>query len=259
MSEKNLLKEKYNNYAFVRKASVSRILLGLFIIIMSLILFFVLYDTELKNRSYYLLAINAIFLFSGIFVLISGNRIEYNRKDANILKSGIVGENKTMEILSMLPDDYYGFQNVTIKFEGRKSELDMVIVGKTGVFIIETKNHTGLIRGDYSEHDWLQYKIGRNGTPYNSNFYNPVKQVGTHIYRLANFLRTKKINVHITGIVYFSNEEATVHVSGSKDDMYVFSESDNGQKQMLSCILNNNDNLNEKTIQRISQILNRDL
>ena len=59
--------------------------------------------------------------------------------------------------------------------------------------------------------------------------------------------------------MYFSNEEATVHVSGNKDDMYVFSESDNGQKQMLSCILNNNDNLNEKTIQRISQILNRDL
>jgi len=141
------------------------------------------------------------FIYSGI-----------NSQRAKILDVGITGEEDIQEIIETLPDDYYGISNVNVWFEGKKSELDMVVVGKNGVFIIETKNHNGRITGDASDHDLTQRKVGRKGTPYSKDFYNPIKQVGTHTYKLSNFLKTQGIHVWVQRMVYFANSEAVVDI-----------------------------------------------
>ena len=130
-----------------------------------------------------------------------------------ILQSGLEGEEMTADIISAFPDSFYGFQNVKITYEGKTSEIDMIVVGPTGVFIIETKNMTGTIIGDYEDQEWV-HKKQVNGVTQSKKFYSPVKQVGTHVYRLANYLKDNGCSVYVASLVFFENKDADVQISG---------------------------------------------
>ncbi len=182
---------------------------------------------------------------------------EYYRSQAVSLERGIDGENTTASIISALPNDYYGFQNLIVSFDGKKSELDMVVVGKTGVFIVETKNYKGSIYGNYESHQWIQHKMGRGGTPYSKEFYSPVKQVGTHIYRLANHLRQYGVRVYVNGLVYFADPDTSVFVDGDNGGVPVFSADRNNPYEILYHITNVPEQLTEEEVLQICNILNR--
>ena len=159
-----------------------------------------------------------------------------DHKDMQILRSGISGEWVTAEELSLLPDDYTIFQDIEVEYDGKISEIDNIVVGKSGVFIVESKNHGGVIAGDYEDTYWTQDKISRGGRLYSKEIYSPVKQVSTHIYRLANLLRDNGVFTYVRGIVYFTNENTSVRISGNENDIPVFSYYDAGM--MRRAILN---------------------
>ncbi len=142
--------------------------------------------------------------------------------DREALGAGIAGETATANLIAQLPDGWYGIQNPVVAYQGKQSEMDMVAVGPGGVFIIECKHHNGRIVGRFDSHDWVQYKTGRAGGSYQKQFYSPVKQVGTHVYRLAHFLRQNGCQVHVTGMVFFTNPQAVVEVYGNPGDIPVF-------------------------------------
>lgn len=180
---------------------------------------------------------NGVFLF--IMLMIIGGGVFYSsfmRKKYDILKAGFSGEESTRKSIESLPDDYYAITNIKISYDGKQSELDMVVVGETGVFIIETKNHTGLIRGDAEASQFVQKKVGRGGTPYSKEMYNPIKQVSTHTYRLANFLKNRGVQVWVQGIVYFSNFDAELRISNISEKIPVFSRAENGEENMRNYI-----------------------
>ena len=150
----------------------------------------------------------AALLASGITAAVVGGQV-------NAIRSGVEGEESLQQLIRMLPEGYYGISNAEIVYDGQKSEIDMIAIGPQGVFIIENKNQRGYISGDYENKRFYQRKFSARGNIYMKDFYNPVKQVGTHVYRLANFLRENRINVWISGVVYFSNPETSVSVTGS--------------------------------------------
>ena len=84
----------------------------------------------------------------------------------DILVSGINGERIAAKVLAALPDSYTVFQDVEVTYDGKVSEIDNIVVGKSGVFIVEVKNHNGNITGDCEDTYWIQHKVGRGGTPY---------------------------------------------------------------------------------------------
>lgn len=174
---------------------------------------------------------------------------------AEIVAKGIEGEFTTQELIKSLPDNYYGFSNVQVTYEGQTSELDMIVVGPGGVFVIETKNLNGEIRGTYISRNWVQRKVGRGGSPYSNEFYSPVKQIGTHIYRLANFLRDNGAFTYVNGAVYFSNIEANVEVLGESNGIPVFSCWDHGEELLKDYILADEKKLNAETINKICKLL----
>ena len=140
--------------------------------------------------------------FSGIVIILPGAAILANfGGKRNMVKAGIEAEENTARIISHLPDDYTAIANVKVAHEGRVSELDMVVVGPTGVFVIETKSRRGDISGDV-DNKYL-YQTKGNFEMYTTKFYNPMKQVGTHVFRLANCLKKNQINVWVQGVVYF--------------------------------------------------------
>jgi len=176
---------------------------------------------------------------------------------ASVYASGIQGENATAEIVRMLPEQYFGVQNLQVTFDGKTSELDMVVVGPTGVFIIETKNMKGTIVGNYDSPQWSQRKVGQNGTPYSKSFYNPIKQVGTHVYRLANHLRANGINVRIESMVYFSNPDAEIQLLGTPAQTPVFSALANGTGDLHRFIMERDKKLTGEQVVQLAKHFNR--
>lgn len=165
-------------------------------------------------------------LFAG--TVTSGVIFAVKSNGANAIRSGVEGEKELKDLVACLPEGYCGVANAEIYFEGQKSEIDMITIGPEGVFVIENKNQRGCISGDYDSKRFHQRKISAGGNIYKKDFYNPVKQVGTHVYRLANYLRSQRINVWISGVVYFSNPETHVEITGD-GPVKVFSYNNRGQ------------------------------
>ncbi len=235
----DILTKKYSNYRWLT-------ILGFGACGLSFVLFAV---CTMTFNFGYCFPLMVTFLGGGIL-----GYIMYGKSE--ILKSGVDGEDSLEKIISRLPDSFVGYRNMKVNFNGQSSELDMVIAGPTGVFIIEAKNMRGYISGSYENPQWVQGKIGRGGTPYSSQFYSPVKQVGTHTYRLANVLRNAGARVHINPVVYFSNFDASVQVSGTGETP-VFSASNMGANELLQYIANREVVVSPTDLGNIVAILNR--
>lgn len=129
-----------------------------------------------------------------------------------ILQTGLNGENDTADILKALDENYNVFKNVHISVDGKEIEIDNIVVGKNGVFIIEVKNHNGTIEGNGNEDIWIQHKVGRKGGRYTKNIKNPIKQVKYQTFILSKFLKSKNINAWIESAVYFSNKKVNSRI-----------------------------------------------
>lgn len=167
------------------------------------------------------------FIFGMVFAIIktaySSTRYD---KDIEILSAGIEGEERALSaVSSLLPDTYDIYTNCIVSYEGEQSETDMVIIGPMGVCIVEIKNHKGLISGDWSGQRLYQTKEGHDDDE--KDFYNPVKQVGTHVWRLSKVLKDLGINTWVDGCVLFTNNDVKLDVAnknGINANVYTISD-----------------------------------
>ncbi|MDY0211256.1 MAG: nuclease-related domain-containing protein [Acholeplasma sp.] len=63
------------------------------------------------------------------------------------------------------------------------SEIDLLMVDKSGIYIVEAKNYAGTITGNWKDDDRLMIKHP-SGTSY--DFFNPIKQNTNHYRNLKN-------------------------------------------------------------------------
>lgn len=175
------------------------------------------------------------------------------RTNTAILKRGLEGEQRTERILSHLPDHYTVISDLTIHADGKESQIDHVVVGPTGVFVIETKNLNGIIEGKEEDREFYQHKVGRAGGEYGKPFYNPTKQVGTHVWRVSQFLKEHRIHTWVYGAVFFSNPAARVHVVATKTPVFSYQE---GPNRMLDYIVHRDgESLSKEQQQRIVHLV----
>ena len=148
---------------------------------------------------YYFLAAAAILAVVLVAWLIGAkNRNTDNRKSQGALewfftpeykRAGTRGEivaAKTIE--TILRDGDHLLTNVCIEYEGKPTELDIVIVNRYGVFIFEVKNYNGILVGGENDYEWMKYKTTRAGNVYESTVKNPIKQVKRQIFILSRYL-----------------------------------------------------------------------
>lgn len=93
----------------------------------------------------------------------------------------------------------------------KSSQIDHVIVSPYGIFVIETKNHKGMVFGDVSNSTWTQVLNGENGArAYGGHahytFFNPVRQNELHLQHLSEKLKIPRN--FMTGMIVFTNPEA---------------------------------------------------
>ena len=194
-------------------------------------------------------------LFAALLSLLFGIFIYNNAMD--ILAAGIKGERNAVKYVRLLPDSYTVFSNLSLAYRDKKSEMDLVIVGPTGVFIVEIKNQNGTIVGDVGGQSWTQHKVGRGGTPYAKRLYSPIKQVGTHVFVLANYLKSKGIRAYVSPVVYFANEETVVRVSGTDGKTSLFAASENGAGELIRYITSSRAAPSQEELSKIITVLKK--
>lgn len=170
-----------------------------------------------------------------------------------IIKRGLEGENRALNLLNNLPSNYHVFNNITVTHEGKSSELDLVIVGDRGIFVVEVKNHNGNIVGNEEERNWQQHKVGRKGGEYSKHLYNPTKQVGTHVFRLSKNLKKNGVHFWVQGAVFFSNPQVSIQVKTDKTPVF------NSGDRLISYMKNvkQDRRLTKQDIQKVVNVLEK--
>lgn len=175
---------------------------------------------------------------------------------AKVKKSGLKGEEKALRIYEGLSDEYYVLSDLNVEVDEKVSQIDNIVIGNNGIFVIETKNLNGVIEGNELDKRIVQHKVGRKGGKYSKEIYNPIKQVGTHVYRVSEALKKNNINVWVQGVVYFSNNDCKVCLKSEKTP--IFAASENGDKEMINYIqnyANRRSNITSETKEEIFKVL----
>lgn len=129
---------------------------------------------------------------------------------------GSIGERKVAKILKSLPEpEYRVLNNVMLTTSDGTTQIDHVVVSVYGIFVIETKNYKGWIRGKEYSDTWTQNIYGHK-----YKLKNPMHQNYGHVKALQQLLGIPE--ELFVSIVAFSTK-ATLKVK-TKQKLIYFSE-----------------------------------
>lgn len=193
-------------------------------------------------------AISLLFVIPTAFLIFKLNR------RVRSLKSGADGEKNCLKLLSSLPKGYYIIPDVTLSVKGKTAQLDYIIISNGGIFIIESKNHGGVISGSLLEPKL--YKTKRiNGKKETSNFYNPAYQVSTHMRLMRELLNDGGFDADLYGAVYFSNPKTVLELDTSLGSVPVFSRGQDGKKRIISYICSKKSRLTKSEVIKLKSFI----
>lgn len=153
-----------------------------------------------------LLLLEATQMFSFLGIQLIFLKILDSFNNYRILKVGLGGEEKVFELINRLPQGYKILTDVKIIRGNKSSQIDFVIIGRNGIFIMEAKNMRGIIRGKETDKSLQKIKLGKSGDKYISEIYNPILQILGHKKGIDAFLASKGHSYRAIPILYFSGE-----------------------------------------------------
>lgn len=113
--------------------------------------------------------------------------------------TGLRGEYYTAKKLDKLPGYHKMLVNAYIpKAKGGTSEIDVLFIHETGIYVLESKNYSGWIFGNESDKNWTQSFPNRK----KQSFYNPIKQNEGHMKALNSLLNHVPDNQFKSMIVF---------------------------------------------------------
>lgn len=188
MREFKLSNHLEKRLAKAKKAQYDKILLGVW----SFLLFFTL------GHLY-----PVFYLIGGLIFLTFLLLLVASFKEAKVVRAGLAGEemlrNKLHQILS---DEYVGFFSLPLV----RGDIDCLLVGPTGVFLFNAKNHKGVIR----QHNgcWDLGKRGRRGKVYKVEMKDPSWQIRREIAQIKEILSYNGLKpTWIEGVIVFTHPE----------------------------------------------------
>ncbi|MDN7241646.1 NERD domain-containing protein [Planococcus sp. N028] len=138
---------------------------------------------------------------------------------AAILKSpsvkGFFGElGVRLALRKLSKEDFQTLHNITLSDGNKTSQIDHVVIGRTGIFVIETKNYQGWIFGSEHSAKWTQtiYKSKKR-------FQNPIHQNYGHIKMLQQFF--PGYQHPMVSIVNFSSNSTLKNIDIKSSNVHV--------------------------------------
>jgi hypothetical protein len=136
------------------------------------------------------------------------------------LMMGLSGERRTGEVLAReLPQDFVLING--LKLPRGAGDIDHLVIGPTGVFLIETKTMAGQIVCQ-TDGSWRRTRVGRGGTPYVAFIGDPAAQVQRNIFTLRQCLRRRVPHLFrgtplwIEGMVVFAHPQTELQAEHSR-------------------------------------------
>ena len=123
-------------------------------------------------------------------------------------KSGLNGERVVIKNISVKLDSEYSMFNDVLLADGkRRGNIDHMIIGPTGIFVIETKNNRGEVNFD--------------GYRWKGMTRNPINQVETNAFRVKDILKQSEVFVQkepfVNAVLLFSNSKAKLNIDQEKN------------------------------------------
>lgn len=150
---------------------------------------------------------------------------EYYQQTKNTFMSvqfnkGLLGEFYTYKYLKSLAGyKRYLFNLYLPKNNGEYTELDVVLLHESGIYVFESKNYSGWIFGTESQQYWTQtLPVGRGGSQKNQ-FYNPILQNQGHLKWLQTFLDDQSLTFY--SYIVFSDRCILKNITLTSGNHYV--------------------------------------
>ena len=122
------------------------------------------------------------------------------------VKKGDIGEGLVIDTLNEMNDEQYLINNLILLGDNDIShQFDHILIRHNGVFIIETKNYYGEIKGTSEETYWTKTYLKR-GRPVIDKFMNPIKQNKAHIRFIKKIIGK---DIPLVNFVVFVNNDVS--------------------------------------------------
>lgn len=157
---------------------------------------------------------------------------------------GFMGEFWVKLKLKKLPKNkYINLNNIMLQDNNGIHQIDHIVLSNHSIFVIETKNYYGLIKGKEFDNKWCQY-LGKT----KNYFQNPIHQNYGHIKSLSNLLKLD--DKYFISVICFSNQ-AKIDVKSSSivtqvdfldNEILKYNENivDSDIKELANVIIDNN-------------------
>ncbi|MDP2750623.1 MAG: NERD domain-containing protein [Nanoarchaeota archaeon] len=181
----------------------------------------------------------------------SGGRYRNNQSEENkqeIYKAGNIGEEKVASVLADLPKEFYVWNDIALKPTDFYANIDHLVIGPNGVFLIETKSFAGKVVCD-ENCNWKRTKTDRWGIEHERE--GPSKaiwQINKYTYALHKTLNKHKMRVKVNSLVVSTTDPWDVRNDGMRAKTCHIS-------KLRKTILNGQDKLSKQTIEKINKII----
>jgi outer membrane protein assembly factor BamE (lipoprotein component of BamABCDE complex) len=141
-------------------------------------------------------------------------------EDFDLLKEMNSGEKELYnKCLKYVSDDFKVIPNAIFqRHDEGTNQIDLIIISKKGIFVVEMKDYKGWIFGDENHINWTQSLNAGKGQSKQYKFRNPIKQNENHIKTLKKILLRKGYdNLPVYNVVVFGNDAVLKEVTKSID------------------------------------------
>lgn len=108
-------------------------------------------------------------------------------RPSSIWDAGSIGEHRVRQMLLPLEGYKKVLSNCYLpKADGTFTEVDVILLHESGIYVIESKNYSGWIFGKDYEQYWTQ-SLGRSKSQ-KSRFFNPIIQNAVHVKWLREYI-----------------------------------------------------------------------
>lgn len=101
--------------------------------------------------------------------------------------------------------------NLILPTEKGTTEIDVLFLHETGIYVYECKNYGGKIYGNEKYRMWNQYLEGKK-----NQFYNPIMQNQGHIKNLCKYLEPKETDNIFSFIAFSGRAEVKVEFEAKR-------------------------------------------
>lgn len=123
------------------------------------------------------------------------NIIEDNKSDELIIK-GNIGELEIFKYLIENVSDSLFIFNSYIEKENESTEIDLIMLHQSGLYVFEIKNFNGWIFGSENDYNWVCTYFNNNKEKEKVIFYNPILKNKNNIEKIQTLLGSKKYPIY---------------------------------------------------------------